>query len=610
MPLNWFSKPSKRKDAGAIGRLVDRIAPNWRRSPIRPFVQGLCLVAFLYLFLYVCFPTGAVPPPQDASAATDETAVDALPSHYSAELSKKEVIPVESFLAIDPLVGLSTAIASRTWVWSLAFAGVILLVCLVVPRGFCGYVCPLGTVIDLFDWALGKRARQFHLAGRGWYVHLKYYVLTGVLVAALFGVLVSGFVAAVPVVTRAAVFLLSPLEVGLVQSWQNVPPMNSGQVFSIGLFVAVLCLGFLKPRFWCRHVCPSGALFSIAAAARLTERKVDCTCIECGKCTEVCPFDAIHPDFTTRTADCTFCQTCGGACPVGAIRFVPRWQSIDAKKPSDEPSGETPIGRRGFLAAGIGATAATLSGAATAGAISAINPKPGGEASAHLVRPPGSIPEDTFIRQCIRCGECLQVCPNDALQPQGFAQGLSGLWTPTLNANWAGCEPSCNNCGRVCPTGAIRSLPMKEKQVVRMGLAEVNKQTCLPYAGIEECRQCVDECAAVGRRAIEFIKVGTQVDEQGMPVEGTGMLAPVVVAEKCVGCGMCQMRCYSVNVKAKRLLRESAVVVHAGPGKEDRTASGSYIALRAEEERRREAEREKQTESNGGGGGYLPDFLK
>ncbi len=76
---------------------------------------------------------------------------------------------------------------------------------------------------------------------------------------------------------------------------------------------------------------------------------------------------------------------------------------------------------------------------------------------------------------CIRCGECFKVCPNNVLQPEGFEQGLEGLWTPRVEANWAGCESSCNACGQVCPTGAIRALPMDEKRVARMGLAIVNR---------------------------------------------------------------------------------------------------------------------------------------
>ena len=80
--------------------------------------------------------------------------------------------------------------------------------------------------------------------------------------------------------------------------------------------------------------------------------------------------------------------------------------------------------------------------------------------------------------------------------------------------------------------------------------------------------------------------------------------------QKCVGCGLCQTRCHAINVKTKHLLSESAVVIEAGPGKEDRITSGSYLALRAAEERQREAKRKEQTESKGDSGSYPPDFLK
>jgi NAD-dependent dihydropyrimidine dehydrogenase PreA subunit len=194
------------------------------------------------------------------------------------------------------------------------------------------------------------------------------------------------------------------------------------------------------------------------------------------------------------------------------------------------------------------------------------------------------------------------------LQPLGFVQGYEGLWTPYVAADHAGCETSCNRCGQVCPTGAIRALPLKEKRAARMGLAVVNHETCLPHAGHEDCQLCVDECRAAGYRAIEFQRVGTQVDELGLPVEGSGMLAPVVLAEQCVGCGLCQTRCFAVNARQKGLLEASAIVIEAGPGKEDRLARGSYIELRRAEAERRRKEQQQRIEETGGGG-YLPDFL-
>ena len=505
----------------------------------------------------------------------------AWPSHYADNLATKESVAAELFLSIDPLVSLSTGIASRAWVWSLTSAAVILVVCIFIPRGFCGYLCPLGTLIDLFDWLVGSRVTRFRVSGDGWWVHIKYYILLGVLVAAGFGVLLSGFVAAIPVITRGLLFVVAPFQNGAANGWHQVPPLHWGHVLSISLFIGVLCLGLMRPRFWCKYVCPSGAVFSLGNLLRVTERKVESSCIHCNKCVEICPFDAIKPDFTTRTTDCTFCQTCGGVCPTQAITFVGRWATLDLKAMNEPPTHETPLGRRGFLSAGFGIASSLAAGTVAAVTTRSFGADLDSPGSLKLVRPPGSVPEHEFLQMCIRCGECFKACPSDVLQPLGFQQGLEGLWTPYVNADWAGCASSCNGCGQVCPTGAIRALPLEEKRHVRMGLALLNLQTCLPHAGKEACQLCVDECTSAGYNAIEFTQVGTEVDDAGQPIEGTGFLAPLMIDDKCVGCGLCQTRCYGINVSQKKLLEESAIVIKAGTGHEDRLMFGSYVQLRA-----------------------------
>ncbi len=492
------------------------------------------------------------------------------PSHYADDLARKEIVPAESFLVIDPLVSLSTAIAARSWVWSLVCAGIILLACVFIPRGFCGYLCPLGTLIDLFDWAIGRRVTRFRVSKDGWWVHIKYYLLLAVIVAAFCGVLISGFVAAIPVITRGLLFIGEPLQSGLAREWHLVPAMHLGHVISILLFVGVLALGLLKPRFWCKYVCPSGAVFSVANLFRVSERKVESSCINCNKCVAICPFDAIKPDFTTRVTDCTLCQTCGGVCPTQSIKFVERWNVMDLKAVNDPPTGDTALGRRGFMSLVTGSSIGAASGVAIAATTKLWGANLDDPNAFRPVRPPGSVPEREFLDMCIRCGECFKACPNNVLQAEGFEQGLEGLWAPMVKADWAGCESSCNACGQVCPTGAIRALPLAEKKLTRMGLAIVDPLSCLPHANQEACQLCVDECHAAGYHAIEFIQVHTEVDAAGQPIEGTGYLAPVVITDKCVGCGICQTRCFGLNVDEKKLLKKSAIVIMAGEGREDR----------------------------------------
>ena len=483
-----------------------------------------------------------------------ETAPGQWPSHYADDLAAKRKLPVDLFLLLDPLAAVSAAIAARSWIAALLAAGAILAVSLVIPRGFCAYACPLGALIDLFDWAIGRRLRWFHLHHDGWWRNLKYGLLAATLAAAALGILLSGFVAAIPVVTRGLAFLVAPLELGLLRGWHQVPPISAGQIVSIGLFAAVFALGFMRPRFWCRCVCPTGAVFSLGNLLRFHQRQVRDECVACGRCLQHCPFDAIQPaDYSTRTADCAFCQTCGGVCPTGAVEFVPR-----TRRPVHAAKNTVPQRRR-FLASAASILGGIGGGLALGGAM-----KVCGGAKPDVLRPPGSVSEDLFLQLCVRCGQCFPVCPNNVLQPLGLSQGVERLWTPYAATAWAGCEPSCNRCGQVCPTGAIRPLLLEQKRLFRMGLAVVNLKTCLPHAQREACQLCADDCAKAGYNAIEFLRVGTQADPFGQPIEDAGFLAPVVVADKCVGCGLCQTRCHMVNVRQKGLLAESAVIVRAG----------------------------------------------
>lgn len=506
---------------------------------------------------------------------------DAWPDHYAAHFQDREIIPAESFLVIDPLVSISTAIASNSWVWSIVCAAAILIVCIAIPRGFCGYICPLGTLIDFFDWSVGKRVKKVEVPSNGWWVHVKYYLLGAILISSTLGILISGYFAAIPVITRGLMFIGEPLQSGVAREWRLVPPIGVGHIISISLFAGVLLLGFLKPRFWCKYVCPSGAVFSIGNLFRISERKVESSCIHCDKCIEICPFDAIKPDYTTRVTDCTLCQSCAGVCPTKSIKFVERWNLVELKVEDDPPTHETKLGRRGFMSMAAGSTAAVVGGVSAAVVTGLSSGSSGAHSDFIPVRPPGSVPEREFLEMCIRCAECFKVCPNNVLQSEGFQQGLAGLWTPMVDANWAGCDSSCNACGQVCPTGAIRPLPLEEKRVARMGLAIVNKDTCLPFADTGDCDLCVQECVAAGYDAIEYINVGTEVDALGNPIEGSGRLAPVVIPDKCVGCGLCQTRCYAINVKEEQHISESAIIIEAGEGYEDRMMDGSYIELRA-----------------------------
>jgi len=560
----------KRVAAGALRR----IGPTWRAAPVRRIVQVTCLLLFLHLFLYVAWPY--------ATRFSSRTIAD------------KQWMPLEAFLWIDPLVGISTAIAARAWNVACWGTAAILLACVLAPRAFCGYLCPLGTLIDAFDWSIGRparwlarrAARHFSRPGRPprprparvpldlaaadpphphpWWVHLRYFLLAAVLVASAAGILLAGYVAAIPVLTRGLMFSAGRGQLGLLRNWSQVAPADAAVYLSLSQFAAVFLLGLIRPRFWCRYVCPSGAVFSLGNLLRVGERKVESSCTRCNKCVTACPFDAIREDFTTRTADCTFCQTCGGACPTGSIKFVTRWNATDLKPPGDPPVALRPLSRRGLVLSAVGgALAAVATHTGPARALPAA-------AAGRPLRPPGSVPEDEFLDLCIRCGECFKVCPGPVLHPAGFTDGLEGLWAPVVLPTHAGCHQDCNFCTTVCPTGAIAPLALARKRATPMGLAAIDATACLPHQGKQDCRLCYDECTAAGYHAIEMrpirIEVGDipegAVSEQEREEMGR-IAAPFVRTDLCVGCGLCEYRCNAALVKQRPLLQRSAITVLA-----------------------------------------------
>jgi polyferredoxin len=303
--------------AAGPGRLAGRPARRGvarRALPVRRIVQMVSLALFLYLFFYVAWPYAT--------------------AFSSTVIADKAWLPLESFLWLDPLCGISTAVAGRHWNVALLGAAAVLFVGLLLPRGFCGYVCPLGTLLDGFDWLIGRRLRPPKVARRGSWTHTRYYLLAAVLAGSVCGILLAGYLAALPVLTRGLLFTAGRLELGLLKNWGQVAPADAALYLSVSLLAAIFLLGLLAPRFWCRHVCPSGALLSLFSLARLTERRVGSACSGCGHCVRACPFGAIGADFRARPLECASCRTCQGLCPAGAIRFTARWAGGKARAPA------------------------------------------------------------------------------------------------------------------------------------------------------------------------------------------------------------------------------------------------------------------------------------
>ncbi|KKL46425.1 hypothetical protein LCGC14_2345680 [marine sediment metagenome] len=165
-----------------------------------------------------------------------------------------------------------------------------------------------------------------------------------------------------------------------------------------------------------------------------------------------------------------------------------------------------------------------------------------------LIRPPGALAEREFLRTCVRCGECMKVCITGGLQPAFLEGGAEGLWTPVLVPRIGYCEYRCTLCGQVCPTGAIERLPMDKKVKVKIGLAMVDKNRCLPWAHGTPCIVCEEVCPTP-EKAVWFHEDLVE-DRRG---RRQTLKRPEVDLKLCIGCGICETLCPVPDMPAIRV---------------------------------------------------------
>jgi ferredoxin-type protein NapG len=211
------------------------------------------------------------------------------------------------------------------------------------------------------------------------------------------------------------------------------------------------------------------------------------------------------------------------------------------------------------------------------------------------LRPPGALDEHEFLSSCIKCGQCVQVCPVQAIKLADLVDGF-GVGVPYIDAREQACDFSCDavQCILACPTGSLtydkpKYMPTREVAALagkpiliakekdaeptlnlkeRMGVARlVRPETCLAVKGkgfkgqargaafkgemrymdvdrwkpikvadhpydVAECDLCVRECPIKGAISIETT----------FAPDGSQRKQPVV-HEPCVGCGVCEMIC-------------------------------------------------------------------
>jgi len=446
---------------------------------------------------------------------------------------------VNAFFRADPLVLVSYLLATKSWTWLLLPALLLVVATLLLGRFFCGWICPLGTILDLVTTSISKNRPIAALKG-----NLKYWLLLPILSASMINLNLSGLLDPIAILLRALTFMLYPL-IGWAarEGWvglyhligerrdiitpaykllhghllpfrETIYPLA---FLSAMVLLIIIVLERYEERNWCRNLCPLGTLLGWLGRFSLFSRLPKGLCGDCGKCRDLCP-TGFDQDVLARE-DCILCMECQLRCPHQRITFRPFVSIRD--------SGPLLPERRVLL------------GGLAAGLLLAVPSRfrlP--EKQSRLLRPPSVRNEDAFLEKCVRCGECMKVCLTSALYPAAYQAGLEGIYTPVIISRLGYCEYNCTLCGQVCPTGAISALPVDAKRREVIGKAVIDKNHCLPFAKKIDCIVCEEHCPipnkAIRSRVVELI------DPDG---RRRRIMEPYVVDDICNGCGICEYVC-------------------------------------------------------------------
>jgi ferredoxin len=304
------------------------------------------------------------------------------------------------------------------------------------------------------------------------------------------------------------------------------------------LFLFILFLNRIRPRFWCRVLCPLGALLGIFSRFSLLKLNKDQEkCTKCQRCTKSCQGAASPiPGQEWESAECLFCFNCINACPEDALSF--RFSRIP--KTNKRPD----IGRRVLLTGLLAGVSLPFLGKLDCQIHKVSDPR--------LIRPPGSLEESDFLSLCQRCGLCMKACPTNVIHPTIAEAGMAGFWTPHLIMTLGYCEYTCTLCGSVCPTGAIKEISVKEKieRPIKIGSAYIDRGRCLPWSGNGPCIVCEEHCPTSPKAIYLREELVSAPDEKRQKVK-----VPYVDLKRCVGCGICEYKC---PVKGRPAIRTVA----------------------------------------------------
>ncbi|MBQ3835286.1 MAG: 4Fe-4S binding protein [Elusimicrobia bacterium] len=422
------------------------------------------------------------------------------------------------FFSIQLGAGIASLIAAFS-VTTLVAVLLVLLCTYLFGRFYCSLICPLGIMQDFINFATLKKSRNYK----------NFYKTRYTIAAIVFGALFSGWAVGFKILDPYTNFgliassIFSPIY-NIISKTDNYQFTLASIAISLIPFIILIFLVLFRRRIFCTAICPVGTLLGLFSKYGFFRLQFTDKCITCGACFRNCPAGSINlKDKIFDNERCVRCLKCVSVCPKQAITYG---VSKKDKKNTEQHFSQ---GRRNFVLGSVlvlGGIAAGVGGAIVRG-------KKFLQDTVRAILPPGAGNYNRLSSKCTSCQLCVAVCPNKVIHPRDFSH--SNIYMDYSNGP---CMYSCNECSKVCPTGAIKKISLQEKQHLRIGLAKIDRELCIA------CGICAFKCPA---KALS-------IDEQE---DGNRIL--VYNAAACIGCGMCQVACPHKAIEIVGIIEQTKI---------------------------------------------------
>ncbi|MDR1019765.1 MAG: 4Fe-4S dicluster domain-containing protein [Synergistaceae bacterium] len=385
----------------------------------------------------------------------------------------------------------------------------------VFGRVFCSVLCPMGAAQELFFriWRSGK-ARFVS--------PLKVRFLTPFLAGLAVAVLGEPLITMDPISNfgRGLSEIAAVLQGGA--GWR--------EFIELALpFFLVLTLAFFRGRRFCDW-CPVGLTLGLLSSAAPFGMRISEGCVSCGLCEKKCPANCVNAREKTIMRDrCVLCFSCQAVCKGGFASYGKTWLAGFS-------------GRREFLKASVARASAFFSCvlflagpslslfASRGGTLGVQREGNGGEGSGGHILPPGGGDIERYLSLCVGCQACVAACPVRIVKAKNSPH-------PELDYSGDFCQYNCTECGRVCPTRAIRRLSVEEKRRTRVALSSLTFEKCVVVTKDQACGACAEVCPTRSLRMVPYTELSV-----------SGLTKPVFDEAYCIGCGACLAVCPAVPV--------------------------------------------------------------